>query len=106
MPLSDIRSVHLPYCLKRQTDGRYVVLNREYKPLGFRTPDWSGYEKYPIAHRLKGLTTRKATRLSIDESPSLKSIYPYNDRSIPTSSAANMKAYLDRLAILAKIKCE
>jgi hypothetical protein len=29
MPLGDFRSVHLPYIIKRQEDGTYVVLNRD-----------------------------------------------------------------------------
>jgi hypothetical protein len=33
MPLGDVRSVHLPYCIQRQSDGTYVVLNREYRGL-------------------------------------------------------------------------
>ena len=37
MPLGDFRSVFMPYCLRKQKDGRYVVLNREYKPVGFFT---------------------------------------------------------------------
>jgi hypothetical protein len=37
IPLGDVRSVHLAYCIKKQDDGTYVVLNREYKPLGLKT---------------------------------------------------------------------
>lgn len=48
MPLNDFRSVHLPYCIKKLPSGAYVVLNREYKPLGFKTREHVDYEAYPI----------------------------------------------------------
>jgi hypothetical protein len=37
MPLGDFRSIYLPYCLDKQADGSWLVLNREYKPVGFNT---------------------------------------------------------------------
>jgi hypothetical protein len=36
MSHSDFRAMFFPYCLQKQKDGRYVVLNREYKPVGFK----------------------------------------------------------------------
>jgi len=103
MPLNDFRSVYLPYCLKRQPDGRYVVLNREYKPLGFKTNDYVHYEQYPIAVMLKGLTPRVVAKISHEDSTDVTTIFLYNDGCVPTHSAVNMKAYLDRLAMLAKL---
>ena len=104
MPLNDFRSVHLPYCLKRLPDGRYVVLNREYKPLGFKTSAQVHYEEYPIAVKFKGLTQKVAAKLSYKGSEDLDSIFLYNDGCIPTRSAQNMQDYLHRLEILAKLK--
>jgi hypothetical protein len=104
MALSDIRSVHLPYCIKQQDDGTYVILNREYKPLGFNTRENIKYSAYPICVRLKGLTAKAAAKLSYKNSPDTKEIFLYNDGCIPTASAAHMKAYLARLAHLAKFK--
>jgi hypothetical protein len=104
MPLHDCRSVHLPYCLKRLPDGRYVVLNREYKPLGFQTQEWIEYEQYPIAVTLKRFGPKTAARISWKGSPDLAWIYLYDDGCYPTASAADMQAYLKRLAILAKLE--
>lgn len=104
MPLNDFRSVHLPYCLMRQDDGSYVVLNREYKPIGFKTENWVDYEKYPIAVKIKGLTARTAAKISYKGSTDLDAIYLYNDGCIPTRSAKNMREYLNRLDILAKLR--
>ena len=104
MPLGDVRAVHLPYCLERLEDGRYVILNREYKPIGFKTSSWIDYEKYPIAVKFKRLTAKTAEKISARASGNLKEIYLYNDGCVPTRSAKNMEAYLKRLEILAKLK--
>jgi len=104
MPLSDLCSTHLPYCLKRQEDGTYVVLNREYKPLGFVTNDHVKYGDFPIAVKISRLTATVARRLSYGGSTALDEIFLYNDGCIPTASADHMQAYLQRLAVLAKLR--
>ena len=45
-----------------------------------------------------------ATKISFKGSTDLDSIYLYNDGCVPTHTAANMTAYLKRLAALAKLK--
>lgn len=104
MPLGDIRCVHLPYCLQHQPNGTYVLLNREYKPLGFKTREHIDYGAYPIGVKIKGLTAKVAAKLSHKGSSDLSAIYLYDDGSVPTKSKANMSAYLERLAHLAKFK--
>jgi len=104
MPLTNIRCTHLPYCLERQDDGRYVVLNREYNPVGFCTTERLDYSKYPVAVKISRLTAKTAARLSYNNDPKIDRIYLYNDGCIPTSSSAHMAAYLQSLAILAKLK--
>lgn len=106
MPLKDFRSIHLPYCIQRKPDGRYMVLNREYMPLGWRTkkgyPD-EGLVDSQLAVSFKGLTARVAEQLSFNGKEELETIYLYNDGCIPTESAEAMNAYMRRLAILAKL---
>ena len=104
MPLHDVRSICLPYCLHKQQDGSYVALNREYKPLGWTSKDWVNYADFPIGLHLKGMTAKKAAALSWDCSPGLERIYLYNDGCVPTDSAAKMTAYCKRLALLAAMK--
>lgn len=105
MPLGDVRSVHLPYCLKRQKDGSYVILNREYKPLGFKTTDYiPDYSVYPVCVRLPGLRAATAAKISYNGSSDLESIYLYEDGCVPTDSSRYMAAYAERLSRLAKLK--
>ena len=103
MALNDFRAVFLPYCLEKQADGRYAVLNREYKPVGFFTREWIDYAKHPVLVKLKGLTSARAGRLSHNGSADIDRIFLYNDGSNPVRSAANMRAYLARIEILAKL---
>lgn len=106
MALYDFRSIYLPYCLKRLSNGRYVVLNREYKPLGFNTHEHLNYEDYPIAAKIKGITKKLASEISIDGSSSLDEIFLYNDKTNPSSNSKNLKEYLKKIERLTKLKAE
>ena len=97
-------SVFLPYCLDRQLDGRYVVLNRRYKPIGFTAAEWVEYADYPVLISFENLDSDTVTRLSVDASGELDRIYLYNDATNPKTSDANMRAYLERLAILGRLR--
>jgi len=85
--LNDFRSIHLPYCLDQQSDGSYVILNREYKPIGFASKDFVEYGKYPVCVKFKGLTANLAAKVSYSKSKDLDRIYLYNDGCVPTSNA-------------------
>lgn len=104
MPLSDFRSVFMPYCIRKQSDGRYVVLNRAYKPVGFATSDFVKYEEHPVAVHLEGIGPATAAKLSWSGDKNTDEIFLYNDGCIPTSSAGNMNQYLSKLQILAGLK--
>lgn len=102
----DGRQLWLPYCLIQLEDGRHIVLNRNYKPLGNPTRDWVKYETDPGAVKLKGLTASKAKKISYTESPDLSRIYLYNDGCRPDDGAANWTAYSKRLAVLMSLEAE
>jgi hypothetical protein len=55
MSFEDFRAVFLPYCLQKQSDGRYAILNRRYKPVGLTLKEFVKYEDYPVCVELKGL---------------------------------------------------
>lgn len=103
MPLFDFRSIYLPYCLKKQPSGKYVVLNREYKPVGFNTKEWIKYEDFPVETAFR-ITKASAKKLSYKLSEDTECIYLYNDGCIPTQSKKNMGVYLEKLARLAKLE--
>jgi hypothetical protein len=103
MPLGDIRSVHLPYILMRQPDGRYAFLNRERLPLGFKERGYDD-EQCPIRVKVKGLTPKMASKISFDGSNDTEQIRLYDDGCIPTRSAAGTRDYMRRLALLARLK--
>jgi len=101
----EFRWAFMPYCLHRLKDGRYIVLNRSYKPLGIQTRDWVDYDTHPTAARIK-ITKATARKLSWEAKEDLDVIFLYNDGRVPTKSASNMDAYLAKLAIMAKLKVE
>jgi len=102
----DFLRVVLPYCIERQQNGRYVALNRDYKPVGFRTSEYIDYAAYPVAFELKGLTRAKAGQIDCRGRENPDQIWLYDDGCIPTCSARAMRDYLDRLAILATLKVD
>lgn len=103
---SSIRWTHFPYCIQRQSNGKYVILNRDYKPLGFDTKKHLDYLAYPIDVKFKRFTKMTAAKLSCKGSEDLEAVLLYDDGCVPTKSVKNMKAYLKRLEILAKLKTE
>lgn len=99
----DFRSFYLPYCLQKQPDGRYAVLNRRYKPLGFITGEHIDYAAYPSLAKMR-MTAKLAAGLSWKGDTDVETVYLYNDGTNPVLSAKNMAAYMERLARLMKFK--
>ena len=104
MKIRDFRCVFLPYCLKKQPDGRYAVLNRQHKPLGFVTYEHVFYEAYPILFKMRGLKPSVAAKLSFDGNANVDEIFLYNDGCVPTRKKKYMLKYLERLRTLAPMK--
>lgn len=110
MGVSNVRAVYFPYCLERQEDGSWVILNRNYKPVGFNTDDHIEYENYPVAmkQRISEATLRKLSFRGgadeVDAAIKRGRVYLYNDGTVPTHDAASMQAYLKRVEILLKLK--
>lgn len=102
MSLSNIQNVALPYCLKMQPCGRYVLLNREYKPVGFYTRDYIDYSNHPILLTIR-ITPKLAEKISCTGSPNTEEIFLFNDGCRPQSSLNNWIMYAARLQILADI---
>lgn len=101
--MSEFRHIYLPYCLERQADGRWAVLNRMYKPVGMNTKEHVTYGD-PYVVKLKGLGPSTLAKLCAPGSHmSETKIWLYNDGCVPTDSAVNWDAYQERLRLLAKL---
>lgn len=103
MALWNFASICLPYCLERQENGDWIALNREYKPLGFKTHDWIKYEQYPIAIKFKRLH-RMRDKLHAGNCEKENLIFLYNDGNAPWLSKRDMGSYMARLSLLAMEK--
>lgn len=75
---------NLPYTVREHEPGKYLLLNREYKPLGFMAQAGGHGQEYAVYgdHLLAG-------------SPGLldSDLYFYNDGTTPWESAKNWTAY-------------
>lgn len=100
----DVREALFPYGMEMQEDGSWVFFNRDYKPAGINTKGWVDYNSYPVKFKLKpfGGATREKLRLTSD--PDDKRIYFYDDATQPTSSNANMQAYLNKLETIMRLE--
>ena len=101
---TDFRAVYFPYCIEKQADGSWVVLNRQYKPVGFNTSEYIKYEDHPVSSRLEGLGPATLDKLSYTGKAEGDRVYLYNDGCVPTHSKKNMDVYLEKLRILAKLR--
>jgi len=99
-----LRYTHFPYCLEQQHDGRYVLLNRKYKPIGFLAEENVAYENFPVSARLEGLTHEIAAQLDHEGRYGLEKIFLYGDDCIPTDCAQYMANYLNRLGLLMELR--
>lgn len=99
------RWVYMPYCIEQLSDGRYIVLNRRYKPLGMHTKDWVTYETHPSAHQLK-ISPAVARKLSWNESADTQRIHLYGDSCVPSASDVHLRAYAERLRVLMELTIE
>ena len=100
--MTDFRSVFLPYCIEKLDDGSWVVLNRQYKPIGFNTDEFINYEDYPVSARLEIKSTH-LKKISYN-SDYFGKVYLYNDGCHPFGSKKNMDSYLEKLRVLAKLR--
>ncbi|WDZ95770.1 hypothetical protein Herbaro_20190 [Herbaspirillum sp. WKF16] len=85
----------LPYFVSPQNDDAQLLVNRHYKPVGLRTPEWVEYAAYP--HLKVALNSEQ--RLTIAHKPSAVG-FLYADAIAPWQSRQNAELYLVRLRAL------
>lgn len=78
----------LPYCYYKLADGRVIVLNRNYKPLGHTGREWIDYE-LPQWEYCKG-------QLAQPMEP--QTWWFFNDSTAPWQSPDHLAAYLRHVA--------
>ena len=103
MALHSVRAHFLPYYMSRRDDGKYVIYNRNYNPIGLVSNGHINPDDHPVAVRLKGLTPGLAKKLSHNGSSNTKDIELYCDGCHPSSSVKNRHAYNRRMALLMKL---
>jgi hypothetical protein len=99
------RAIYFPYCLQQRKDSAWIILNRNYKPVGSTTSDWVDYDAHPADTCVESISSVQAMKISYNSSPNNKgTIYLYDDGCVPTKSKKDMDAYLGRIAFLMKLK--
>ena len=112
--------VYFPYCLERVGDAhRWVLLNRHYKPLGMHGLDWIDYAPHAFKSRIADATWAElawghdmpeltghgsGNGLKYDKEGKLFQVFFYFDGCDPKFGAANLNAYMRRLAKLARME--
>lgn len=105
MPVTNTRAIYFPYCLQRLDDQTWVILDRNYKPLGSGAKEYVKYEDVPAAIRVRRILPSQARKLAHNsEVDDEGRIYLYDDGCVPTQSERNMAQYLKRLSALMKLK--
>lgn len=100
----DVRCTALPYCVKKLKNGAYILLNREYKPLGWAVREYVDYDALTELHHHIKITPATAKKISHSGSDNTDMIMMYDDGSFPTRDKASTEAYFKRLAVLMAIK--
>jgi hypothetical protein len=91
MIMQNIRRIFLPYALMNMHDGCFLLVNRNYKPLGPEV--W-----------IKGLTAARAEKIGLKVGE--KFHYLYDDATNPEASDANWRRYEAILARLMKLEVD
>lgn len=84
---SEMRAL-LPYALERVSEGQYVIVGRDYTPVGMTEDKWVRYADFPNLH--VPLSLEAVSRLREDG-------YLYNDGCPPWNSREDCQAYLRHL---------
>lgn len=92
MTILTFRASSLPYQLKALGDGRCILLNRDYKPLG-SVAGHVEYERHP------SVMPRTPTVMEMGRMGLLPGGYFYDDATVPTTS----KLWARYAAILQKV---
>lgn len=107
MSLETFRKSFMPYVLRRLPDSnKWMVLNREYMPLGSTQRDgsvWHEREDYAVPLKMTKALRQKLADLGATHNSSDDDIWLYNDATAPTSKRAK-DIYLAKIRLLMDLK--
>ena len=101
-----LRRTHFPYCLERQADDTWVMLNRHYKPIGFMTSEYLDYAAFPVGFRLRNVPRKTLEALACEGGFSDDTVYLYDDGCTPEPDTPHLDSYLQKLSLLLRLKVE
>ena len=96
----------LPYCIRRhhELDKTWVVLNRNYSPIGISQTYMPGTNSDDIQGHIRcNFSSKFLNKFGYDSDEN--HIYLYNDSTAPWLSKKNMSIYMEYLSLLVKIEC-
>lgn len=97
----ELMYTHFPYCIQHLDKDRYIILNRDYKPLG--TEAFSDYVSHSSVIRIN-MTKKRAVKLSHNHSDNIERVYLFENTPGTLSDRKKFSEYMARLAELAKMK--
>lgn len=108
MPLGRVAHTHFPYCIQKTKDGKWLILNRNYKPLGSTGKEWVDYDNHPDRMPINSRTIAALRKLAVYDIPDKPDdpgvFFFYNDGSMPTTSDSDWQRYSKILQLLAGAK--
>lgn len=108
MPIGQLAHTHFPYCIQKTADGKWLVLNRSYKPLGVVSKDWVDYDSHPdrvpLDHRSVAALTRIAVYEMDDEEGNPVTIFFYKDGQRIADTDEGWSTYAAVLQVLGQAK--
>jgi hypothetical protein len=100
----DLRYTHLPYCLRKLDDGRYITVNRRYKPLGICSRERVVYEDHPTAMYIEGLTDELAIEIDVQKGAKPGHVFLYDGTSTAPKTQQAVDEYMQRLSRIMTLK--
>ena len=100
--MQQIVYTHLPYCIRHLGGDRYILLNRNYKPLGQTSLKNVDYDSHFSVVRMR-ITKKQAIQLSYNQSDDIENICLYKSTPDVLSDIQEFDSYFNRLKILAKL---
>lgn len=102
-----IRRKFFPYCIRWRRENSFILLNRDYKPLGCTSSKHVDYEthysKVKLEYSLKQMADMFSWNGRISDEGNF---WLYHDGTVPTDSKRHMRSYLEKLSRLMTLRID